>query len=242
MTALGHPPTFTVLQVQSATSITTLPQAGAPIITPATTGQKFVAYDSQAGYYLVFLSGVELSQDYQPAGGEFHWDGWIPAANVTLPSGTSQLEVSGVFPGRLNIRNAAGTTGTSVIARTIDGKRYVATGNTQIADGYTWREFYIATINNAVATGWAITDNLTVINGGGGEASSPTISNPKRTGTTFTLDVPTQVGFNYTLEYKNSLSDPNWMVVQTISGTGGMITLTDTGATGPSRIYHVRVQ
>jgi hypothetical protein len=62
------------------------------------------------------------------------------------------------------------------------------------------------------------------------------------TGMTFTLSVPTQVGFNYTLEYKNSFSDANWTPVQTISGTGGTITLTDTTATGSSRLYHVRVQ
>jgi hypothetical protein len=77
---------------------------------------------------------------------------------------------------------------------------------------------------------------------GGGGGSSPIISSPKMTGTTFTLSVPTQIGFNYTLEYKNSFSDANWTVVQTISGTGETITLTDTGATGLSRLYHVRVQ
>ena len=74
------------------------------------------------------------------------------------------------------------------------------------------------------------------------QASSPMISNPKLTGTTFTLSVPTQVGFNYILEYKNSFSDANWTVVQTIGGTGGTITLTDTGATGSRRFYRVHVQ
>ena len=75
-----------------------------------------------------------------------------------------------------------------------------------------------------------------------GGGSSPMISSPKLTGTTFTLSVPTQIGFNYTLEYKNSFSDASWTAVQTIGGTGGTITLTDTGATGSSRLYHVRVQ
>jgi len=70
----------------------------------------------------------------------------------------------------------------------------------------------------------------------------PTISNPTLTGTTFTLSVPTQVSFNYILEYKNSLSDASWVAVQTIGGTGGTITLTDTTTTGSSRFYHVRVQ
>jgi Divergent InlB B-repeat domain len=73
-------------------------------------------------------------------------------------------------------------------------------------------------------------------------ASSPIASNPKLTGTTFTLSVPTQIGFNYILEYKNSLSDTSWTPVQTIGGTGGTITLTDTTAADSSRFYHVRVQ
>lgn len=76
----------------------------------------------------------------------------------------------------------------------------------------------------------------------GGGASSPIITSPTLVGSTFTLSVPTQVGFNYTLEYKNSISDANWTVVQTLNGTGGTITLTDAGATGSSRLYHVRVQ
>ena len=69
-----------------------------------------------------------------------------------------------------------------------------------------------------------------------------TISSPKLTGTAFTLSVPTEVGFNYVLEFKNSLSDANWTGVQTNSGSGGMISLTNNGAIGPSRFYRVRVQ
>jgi hypothetical protein len=68
------------------------------------------------------------------------------------------------------------------------------------------------------------------------------ISSPKLTGTTFTLSVPTAVGFNYVLEFKNSLSDANWTGVQTNRGGGGMISLTNNGAIGPSRFYRVRVQ
>ena len=71
---------------------------------------------------------------------------------------------------------------------------------------------------------------------------APVIRSPRLVGTTFTLSVPTQIGFNYTLEYKNSFGDANWTSVQTIGGTGGTITLTDTSATGPSRLYHVRVE
>lgn len=240
MTALGHAPSFSVLNVQSAASITTLPQSGAPIIAPAIAGQRFVAYDSYGGYYLVFVCGSEAPQTGLPTGGEFHWDGWIPAANVTVISGPAQLEVTGTFPQRLNVRSSP-TTSAAIIAHTIDGKRHVATGNTASADGYTWREFYLTTTGNAVATGWSISDNFTVFGGGGG-GSAPVISDAKLTGTTFTLSVPTEVGTNYVLEFKNFLSDANWTPIKTNSGDGGTMNLTNTGVVGPSRFYHIRIQ
>lgn len=71
---------------------------------------------------------------------------------------------------------------------------------------------------------------------------APTISKPKLTGTTFTLSASTQAGFNYILEFKNSLNDSIWTPIQTNSGNGGLITLTNAGVSGPSRFYHVRVQ
>jgi hypothetical protein len=77
---------------------------------------------------------------------------------------------------------------------------------------------------------------------GGGGVSSPSITSPQLTGTTFTLSVPTQVGHSYILEYKHSFSDASWTAVQTVGGTGGTIILTDTGATDSSRLYHVLVQ
>jgi hypothetical protein len=168
MTDLGRTPTFSVVSVQSAASITTLPQSGAPVIVPVSSGQKFVAYDYYNGYYLVFLSGKELVQTGLVSD-EYHWDGWIPATNVTVDNSLTQLEVVNAFPFRWVIHSSPSLLA-SVVGRTIDGKRYVATGNTAVADGYTWREFYIATTANSVATGWAVSDAFTVI-GNSGQAN-----------------------------------------------------------------------
>ena len=88
----------------------------------------------------------------------------------------------------------------------------------------------------------AVNVNLWITGGGSGGASPPTISNARLTGTSFTLATSTQVGFNYILEYKTSLNDANWIPVQTNSGSGAQIGLTNIGVTGPSRIYHIRVQ
>jgi hypothetical protein len=72
---------------------------------------------------------------------------------------------------------------------------------------------------------------------------APTISNPNLAGTAFTLSVLTQVGFNYVLEFKNSLTDPLWTPVQTNGGgNGGLMNMTNSGLTAPTRFYRVRVQ
>jgi len=88
--------------------------------------------------------------------------------------------------------------------------------------------------------------NLAALNayvtGSSGDGSAPNISNAQLSGTTFTLSVPTQVGTNYILEFKNLLSDANWTPIQTNSGNGGMMNLTNTGTVGPSRFYHIRIQ
>lgn len=73
-------------------------------------------------------------------------------------------------------------------------------------------------------------------------ANQPSLSNPQLSGTTFRVSASSQVGFNYILEFKNSLSDANWTPVRTNSGNGGQITLTNTGTVAPSRVYRVRVQ
>ena len=72
--------------------------------------------------------------------------------------------------------------------------------------------------------------------------AAPTITNPKLVGTTFTLSVPTQLGFKYVLEFKNLLDDANWTSIQTNNGNGGLISMTNSGLAGPGRFYRIRVQ
>jgi hypothetical protein len=48
-------------------------------------------------------------------------------------------------------------------------------------------------------------------------------------------------GLVYTLEYKNTLSDPQWLPLSpALPGTGGDLRFQDTNATAGSRFYHVR--
>lgn len=62
------------------------------------------------------------------------------------------------------------------------------------------------------------------------------------TNNTATISVPTQVGYNYTLEFKNSLNDAAWTSLQSVAGNGSQMTLTDVSENAPSRVYRVRVQ
>ena len=56
-----------------------------------------------------------------------------------------------------------------------------------------------------------------------------------------TITFPSEVGFNYVLEYKNSLDDTTWTpLFQAVAGTGGEMSLQDINAPADSRYYRVR--
>jgi uncharacterized repeat protein (TIGR01451 family) len=224
MADLGQTASFTALTVQSTTLVTTLPQAGSPIIFSASPGQKFVAYDSYNGYYLVFVSGAEVAQQNVPSGGEFHWDGWIPAADVSSDVGGVQIEVSGVFPARLQIRSTPTTTLNNVVAHTIDGKRYVATGNQATADSYTWREFQIGSTDGTITTGWAVTDYLSA-------TTTPTFTGVDGGGLQAPNNGQFQVQVNSsqpTVTIQASADLMNWTDVGTLTIVDGKAVFTDT--------------
>jgi len=65
------------------------------------------------------------------------------------------------------------------------------------------------------------------------------LSRPSVVGGRFLCMVVTEKGKSYTLEYKNSLSQPTWTPVITISGDGTQKTLTDASASGKQRFYRV---
>ena len=57
---------------------------------------------------------------------------------------------------------------------------------------------------------------------------------------TLRLSVPTTTGKSYGLEYKASLSEPEWTRLPAASGTDGQLILTDPAAPGSQRFYRVR--
>ena len=56
----------------------------------------------------------------------------------------------------------------------------------------------------------------------------------------FNVSLPSESGRIYRLEYKANLSDSNWIALPLVAGTGGVITLTDSGTADTQRFYRVR--
>ena len=61
------------------------------------------------------------------------------------------------------------------------------------------------------------------------------------TSNTFSVSLTSVAGLNYTLEYKNFLTDANWTILpsSTVPGAGGVITLQDTNVPPAQRFYRV---
>ena len=80
------------------------------------------------------------------------------------------------------------------------------------------------------------TDSLKVL-------SAVVIEPPAFSGTTNSISFASTLGVTYTLQYKNTLSDPLWTPLPpSASGTGGIIVLYDPAATVPTRFYRVVAQ
>lgn len=71
---------------------------------------------------------------------------------------------------------------------------------------------------------------------------SPTLT-ATMSGANIHVSFPTQSGYSYQLQYKNSLSDPTWTSVGApVSGNGSVQFINDPVATTGNRFYHVQVQ
>jgi alpha-tubulin suppressor-like RCC1 family protein len=79
---------------------------------------------------------------------------------------------------------------------------------------------------------------------GDGPPAPPTpfapLINPTWTAQRFSVSVPTRNAKVYALQYKNSLSDPDWISLPLVAGNGQLKTLTDPTASTNQRFYRVR--
>jgi hypothetical protein len=72
--------------------------------------------------------------------------------------------------------------------------------------------------------------------------SAPALLAPRRSESSFSVQVATTSGFTYYLEYKTSLTAATWTATAQTPGNGTNKTLADATATGAQRFYRVRVQ
>jgi hypothetical protein len=69
--------------------------------------------------------------------------------------------------------------------------------------------------------------------------ATPSITSVTRTGNDVNITFVAANGSNYRVEYATSLSPANWQLLQTVTGTGAPVTITDTNPPDPQRFYRV---
>ena len=175
----------------------------------------------------------EVDEPYHAAksGGRSVWWTWTPTADAAATvstAGSSFDTLLGVY------------TGSSVSELTL-----VASNDDDPAGGSTSRLTFTAkaaTVYHIVVDGAGGASGRILLSIEQATTPPPTITDTSLVGSSFSVAVSTVLGANYTLEYKASLRDADWIATQTLPGTGGTITLTDSAATNPTRFYRVRVQ
>ncbi len=92
---------------------------------------------------------------------------------------------------------------------------------------------------NEIADGYAYS---LALSGETGIVSPVTLTNPTWHGNNFTVSFQSQNGVSYTLQYTKGFGPSSWTIVQTASGNGGSLTVTDSAASDPQRFYRVKAQ
>jgi subtilisin family serine protease len=77
---------------------------------------------------------------------------------------------------------------------------------------------------------------------GGGACAIPVISSPFLSGTALTFSFETVPGKTYLVQYKASLDDTNWQVLQTIPGDGSVKTVTNSTTSASQRYFRLSVE
>ena len=107
-------------------------------------------------------------------------------------------------------------------------------------DGSAWVPTPVpADLANVVAIAACDSYGLALI-GSGPPAGQVTLSNPTHRTNSFSVQVASQSGRVYALEYKDALTDSTWSALPLVTGSGGLLTIRDPTAAGLQRFYRVR--
>ncbi len=94
-------------------------------------------------------------------------------------------------------------------------------------------------LTNVIAIAAGEYDSLALI-GTGPPALQVPLINPACNTNRFSVSLPTQSGRVYSLQYKNTLMDTNWIALPLNAGNGKTLIVTDTSATNSQRFYRVQ--
>jgi hypothetical protein len=95
------------------------------------------------------------------------------------------------------------------------------------------------TLTNVVAVSGGGFHSLALV-GNGLPVQNVLLKNAVLSNGIFNLSLPSESGRVYALEYKNSLTDSNWVALPLVAGNGTNLVVTDPTATNSQRFYHVR--
>ncbi len=109
--------------------------------------------------------------------------------------------------------------GETVVPAGLSNVVMIAVGQSQLPS--THQYFSMALVGSGPPIMWASLNNATVGSNG------------------FSVNLPTQSGRVYMLQYKNLVTDSQWASLPLVPGNGGMQTLTDPSSTNGQRIYRV---
>jgi len=70
----------------------------------------------------------------------------------------------------------------------------------------------------------------------------PTIIAVTRNATSVNISFSTVTGLSYVAEYSDALGGSPWVALPPVTGTGGVLTVTDPGAAGTMRFYRVHAE
>ena len=108
-----------------------------------------------------------------------------------------------------------------------------------------------ATSNTVTASGADVCQGRTVTalatRSGAGSAAVPLLIGgtdvppPRVSNGSFSWSFSTQNGLTYVVEYKASLTDPSWQDLQTVVGSGGITTISNSVAERPSGFYRLKI-
>jgi len=149
---------------------------------------------------------------------------------------TGDLTWANRMDGSLNYFTLGPSSGTFPLART---HNLVIKSNTPV-------DFYKVQFQMAgrVSSEWSQVEDiyLQVLPAALPPPAAPFMISPLWVAGQFSVSVATESGHTYYLEYKNALSDANWLGADQKTGNGATQVLVDTTANVPQRFYRVRTQ